>query len=338
MNAATTTSPYADRGPVDTLPTSRLQGDGAVTKFCLRTGDGHEIESVIVPMGSHVDGQDRTWRTLCVSSQIGCGWGCTFCHTGRMGLIRNLTADEITGQVHAAVRHFRANVRNVVFMGMGEPLDNFENVVAAIRKLHEDRVFQIPRRRMTISTAGRCDGIRKLGALRWRKLNLAVSLNAPNDEIRSSIMPINRLEPMAALRDAIGAYPVRGGGHVLIEYVLIRDVNDQPDHARQLAEYLKGLRTCVNLIPCNPVGGSAHLAPNEETIAKFKATLMQAGQMVFRRDSKGEAAMAACGQLGAAGPGARAHRTTLMARNARSADLPVRAMAAAARTRDPADP
>jgi len=278
----------------DNLPVSRVAAKGDVTKFCQRTPEGYEIESVIIPMGAG----DNTWRTLCVSSQIGCGRGCTFCQTAQMGLLRNLTVDEILGQVRAAREHFGANVRNVVFMGMGEPMDNLDNVIAAIVDMHEDRVNQIPRKRVTVSTVGRCDGIRRLGALGWRRLNLAVSLNAPNDAIRSQIMPINRTEPMAALREAIASYPVRGGGHVLIEYVLIKGLNDRPDHARQLVDYLRGLETCVNLIPYNPRDNSPYETSDEETVRQFQLTLMNAGQLCFRRNTKGAAAMAACGQLG----------------------------------------
>ena len=276
------------------LPVSRTSADGGVVKFCQKTPDDYEIESVIIPMGA----REKTWRTLCVSSQIGCKRGCTFCQTAQMGLIRNLTIDEILGQVRAARAVFGANVRNLVFMGMGEPMDNLDNVIASITALHDDHDNQIPRRRITVSTVGKCDGIRRLAALRWRRLNLAVSLNAPNDEIRSQIMPINRVEPMAMLREAIASYPVRAGGHVLIEYVLIRGVNDALDHARQLAEYLRGLHTCVNLIPYNPREESPYEAPEEWVVTAFQDALMNAGQLCFRRNTKGQAAMAACGQLG----------------------------------------
>ncbi len=280
--------------PLGVLPVSRKLVDGDVVKFCQQTNDGYEIESVIIPMGA----RDKTWRTLCVSSQIGCKRGCTFCQTAQMGLLRNLTVDEILGQVRAAREVFTANVRNVVFMGMGEPMDNLDAVIEAIRVMHNDHANQIPRRRVTVSTVGRCDGIRRLAALGWRRLNLAVSLNAPNDDIRSRIMPINRIEPMAMLREAIAAYPVRAGGHVLIEYVMIRGLNDALDHARQLAEYLRGLHTCVNLIPYNPRDDSPHETPDEKTVAAFQLALMDAGRLCFRRNTKGTAAMAACGQLG----------------------------------------
>jgi len=280
--------------PGEFLPVSRTHADGGLVKFCQRTPDGYEIESVIIPMGA----REKTWRTLCVSSQIGCKRGCTFCQTAQMGLLRNLTVEEILGQVRAARSAFGANVRNLVFMGMGEPMDNLNNVIEVIKILHGDHANQIPRRRITVSTVGKCEGIRRLAALRWRRLNLAVSLNAPNDDIRSQIMPINRVEPMAQLREAIAAYPVRAGGHVLIEYVLIRGVNDELDHARQLAEYLRGLHTCVNLIPYNPRDDSPYEPSDDETVSAFQLALMNAGQLCFRRNTKGQAAMAACGQLG----------------------------------------
>jgi 23S rRNA (adenine2503-C2)-methyltransferase len=293
-----TTFLHVQKADAPTLPVSRSRVDGDVIKFCQQTHEGYEIESVIIPMGGEIDGRDKRWRTLCLSSQIGCGRGCTFCQTAKMGLLRNLTVAEIVGQVRAAREHFGVEVRNVVFMGMGEPMDNLDNVIAAIVTMHEDREHQIPRRRITVSTVGRCDGIRRLAALGWRRLNLAVSLNAPNDEIRSRIMPINRLEPMAQLREAIATYPVRAGGHVLIEYVLIKGINDHPGHARQLVEYLSGLRTCVNLIPLNPIDGSTDQSPDEATIDEFQTILMRSGQLAFRRWTKGQQAMGACGQLG----------------------------------------
>ena len=280
--------------PADFLPVSRVIEDDGAVKFCQRTPEGSEIESVIIPMGA----RDNTWRTLCVSSQVGCARGCTFCQTARMGLLRNLSIDEILGQVCAAREQFGADVRNVVFMGMGEPMDNLDNVIEAVSRMHDDPINQIPRRRVTISTVGRCEGIRRLAALGWRRLNLAVSLNAPNDEIRSQIMPINRAEPMAKLREAIASYPVRAGGHVLIEYVLIAGLNDRPEHAEQLAEYLAELATCVNLIPMNPIDDSPFAAPSEAVCDEFQTVLMRRGQLAFRRWTKGQRAMAACGQLG----------------------------------------
>ncbi len=271
--------------------------EGGTVRFCLPTSDGHEIESVIVPMGKPGGG----WKSLCLSTQIGCARACAFCRSGQAGFTRNLTVDEILAQAAAATRSLGANIRNVVFMGMGEPLDNIDNVIEAVTRLQDAREFGIARRRIAISTVGRCDGIRRLAALGWRRLGLAVSLNASNDEVRSQIMPINRLEPMAALREAIASYPVRGGGHVLVEYVLLAGVNDLPQHARELAAYLRGLRTCVNLIAWNPCDGMPFRSPDAGAVAGFKQILMDAGQLVFERSAKGRGAMGACGQLGGAG-------------------------------------
>jgi len=278
----------------DYLPISRELREGDTIKFCQRSADGLEIESVVIPMG----GKGVFWNTLCVSSQVGCARGCTFCQTARMGLLRNLSVEEIVGQVRAANRHYDARVRNVVFMGMGEPMDNLDNVMAALVRLHEDPEFAIARKRLTVSTVGRCDGIRRLATLNWRRMGLAVSLNAPNDEIRSRIMPINRTDSMAELRDAIAAWPLRGGGHVLIEYVLLKGVNDEIEHARQLVDYLRGLPTCVNLIPWNPIDGIDFESPDEDRANAFQLELMNAGQLAFQRRIKGRTALGACGQLG----------------------------------------
>jgi 23S rRNA (adenine2503-C2)-methyltransferase len=280
------------------VPTvSRAHHDeGGTVRFCLPTRDGHEIESVIIPMGR----PDGGWKSLCVSTQIGCGRACAFCRSGQGGLIRNLTVDEMLGQARAATQTLLADIRNVVFMGMGEPLDNIDNVIEAVRRFQDAGEFGIARRRIAISTVGRCDGIRRLASLGWRRLGLAVSLNASNDDVRSRIMPINHLEPMARLREAIAAYPVRAGGHVLIEYVLLAGVNDLPEHARELATYLSGLPTCVNLIAWNPCDGIPFRTPDAEAVGRFKQILMDAGQLVFERSAKGRGAMGACGQLGGA--------------------------------------
>ena len=283
-------------GPLraDVLPIVRRLDEGDLTKFVQRTADGLEIESVVVPM-PHGGG---LWRTLCVSSQVGCAWGCLFCETGRLGLLRNLTAAEIVGQVVAAQREFGGGIRNVVFMGMGEPLDNFDAVVQAVRGLTDREGLSMGRERITISTVGRTAGIRRLAALGWRRLNLAVSLNAPNDAIRSRIMPVNRLEPLAALRDALLAYPLRKCQFFMIEYVLIPGVNDAREHAAELVEYVRPLKCVVNLIPYNPRHDSPWPAPAEEAVLRFQSWIQDAGRMCKRRHTKGQTQLAACGQLG----------------------------------------
>ncbi len=278
----------------DVLPVVRRLVDGDLTKFVQRTHDGLEIESVVVPM-------QRThglWRTLCVSSQVGCARGCVFCETGQLGLLRNLAPGEIVGQVVAAQRDFDGGIRNVVFMGMGEPLDNYDNVVHAIRVLMDPSGLSFAGERVTISTVGRVAGIRKLAQLGWRRLNLAVSLNAPNDEIRSRIMPHNRLEPMAALREALLEYPLRKCQFFMMEYVLIPGVNDVRVHAFEVAEYLRPLKCMLNVIPYNPRLDSPWRAPTEEEVVQFLAWLTEAGQGCKRRVTKGREHMAACGQLG----------------------------------------
>ncbi len=275
-------------------PIVRETHDGELVKFVQRTHDGLETESVIIPMG----GGQRSWKTLCVSSQVGCARGCTFCETAQLGLLRNLSTAEIVGQVVAARRFLAADVRNVVFMGMGEPMDNFDNVVQAVRVLNDTVGLSIARGRITISTVGRTDGIRRLAALGWRRINLAVSLNAPNDEIRSQIMPINRTDNMAALRDAMLAFPGRRGAAIMVEYVLIPGVNDATEHARELAGYIRPVRCSVNIIPYNPRKDSPWPAPSEASVSEFMRVLQSEGIFCKRRVTKGRDLMAACGQLG----------------------------------------
>ncbi len=283
-------------GPLhaDPLPIVRQVRDGELTKLVQRTADGLEIESVVVPMRR----RGRNWHTLCVSSQLGCAWGCAFCETGQLGLLRNLSPAEIVGQVVGAQRLTGGRVRNVVFMGMGEPLDNFDNVAQALRVLFDPGGLSFSRERVRISTVGRTEGLRRLAATGWRRIDVAVSLNAPNDEIRSQIMPVNRLEPMYRLRDALLAYPLRNCQFFMIEYVLIPGVNDAPEHAAELAAYLRPLRCVLNVIPYNPRQASPWPAPGDEQVTRFIERVDQAGQRCTRRLTKGRAQMAACGQLG----------------------------------------
>ncbi len=278
----------------DVRPIVRRLVEGELTKFVQRMHDGLETESVVIPMVR----TGGTWRTLCVSSQVGCARGCVFCETTQVGLLRNLTTSEIVSQVAAAQRDFAGGIRNVVFMGMGEPMDNFESVVQAVRVLTDPAGLSLAMERITISTVGRTRGIRQLAALGWRRINLAVSLNAPNDEIRSRIMPVNRLEPMDELRDALLAYPLRNCQFFMIEYVLIPGVNDRHEHARELAEYLRPLKCVVNVIPYNPRRDSPWPAPSEQSVQDFIRWIEESGHNVKRRITKGRSQMAACGQLG----------------------------------------
>jgi 23S rRNA (adenine2503-C2)-methyltransferase len=292
--AALAAAPQAAALQANIGPVVRRLRDDELTKFVQQLPDGLETESVVVPM-------PRThgiWRTLCVSSQVGCARGCTFCETAQLGLLRNLTPGEIVGQVAAAQRDCADGIRNVVFMGMGEPLDNYDNVIQAIRVLLDPSGLSLAGERVTISTVGRVAGIRKLAALGWRRLNVAVSLNAPNDEIRSQLMPINRLEPMAELRAALLEYPQRRCQFFMIEYVLIPGVNDAREHAREVADYLRPLKCMLNVIPYNPRHDSPWPPPSEESVGQFLGWLIEFGQGCKRRATKGRQHMASCGQLG----------------------------------------
>lgn len=264
--------------------------DGGVVKFVTRLADDLDIESVIIPMFKRY--------TLCVSSQVGCRMRCRFCQTGMMGLVRNLTAAEIVGQVFAARHRLGFDVRNVVFMGMGEPLDNLDNVVQAIRVLADQRGLDIARRYITVSTVGLTDGIGRLSRFDGPPVNLAVSLNAPNDDIRSRLMPINRSIPMAALKEALQRYPLAKKSALFMEYVLIQGINDRQEHAGALARYLSPMKVKLNLIPYNPAPGSDFNPPSAEAYERFHAWLVAENVFVRRRGEKGGRIMAACGQLG----------------------------------------
>jgi 23S rRNA (adenine2503-C2)-methyltransferase len=266
--------------------------DGVV-KFVTVLPDGCRIESVILPMQTHA--------TVCVSSQVGCRMGCLFCETGRRGLVRQLTVEEIVGQVYAARREFQRAVRNVVFMGMGEPFDNFANVIQAVRVLNDQRGLDIALRYITVSTAGRTDGIRRLAALNLPQLKLAVSLNAPNDALRRRLMPSKQAAGLDRLQAALARYPLKKGHSLMVAYVLIPGVNDGAEHARQLAAWLAPLKAKVNLIPYNPGTNGAWRAPTADEAEAFRQVLIASRVNVQARTPRGRELMAACGQLGGAG-------------------------------------
>ncbi|MFH1982412.1 MAG: 23S rRNA (adenine(2503)-C(2))-methyltransferase RlmN [Pseudomonadota bacterium] len=264
--------------------------DGVV-KFITRLADGEEIESVLLPMKTH--------RTLCVSSQVGCRMGCRFCETAKMGLRRQLSVAEIVGQVFNARRRYGENIRNVVFMGMGEPFDNFDTVVQAIRVLNDQRGLDIALKFITVSTVGRVDGIRRLAALGMPLLKLAVSLNAARDDLRSHLMPVNRSVPLAALQRALVEYPMRSDYTLMVGYVLIPGVNDTPEDAVALADFVAPLPVKVNLIAFNPGTSAPYRAPDDDEITAFRNRLIAARVQVQPRPPRGRDLMAACGQLGA---------------------------------------
>ena len=279
-------------GELDAAPGAVVaeQAEGDLVKLIIRLQDGLDIETVVIPMARHT--------TVCISCQVGCRMGCRFCETGQMGFYRHLTAAEIVGQVYTARVVRGLAVKNVVFMGMGEPFDNFDNVVQAVRVLSDQRGLSIAPRHITISTAGRIDGIRRLARLNGPRPHLAVSLNASNDLLRSAIMPINRTVPMARLRDALRAYPLSAKDTFLIEYVLIKGVNDRRQHARELAEFLKPLPVRINLIPYNPRAQSPYRPPLPADVDRFRDWLVAEKVFVRLRSTKGRSITAACGQLG----------------------------------------
>lgn len=290
--------------PARVLTTPSSEGD--VHKFLLAAPGVERLggatlysESVVIPMIGRV----RERRTLCVSSQVGCAMGCAFCETAQMGLVRSLTAAEIVAQWFAARFHLGHDISNIVFMGMGEPLDNLEEVLGAIEVLTDHRGPALAMSGISISTVGRLDGLARLREVvtrpGWRKLNLAVSINAPNDEIRSRLMPINRAMPLADLVRVLEDWPLRASGAICAEYVLIPGVNDADEHASELADLLKSVRCCINVIPYNPRRDSPWPAPEEEVVTRFIERLRALGAYVKRRRTKGRDTMAACGQLGA---------------------------------------
>lgn len=264
-------------------------------KWVLRLADGNCIETVFIP--------EKTRGTLCVSSQVGCTLNCDFCSTGKQGFNRNLTTAEIIGQLWVAVRGLSENaglhdhaVTNVVMMGMGEPLLNFDQVVAAMDIMLDDFGYGLSKRRVTLSTAGVVPAMYKLREV--SDVALAVSLHAPNDELRNVLVPLNKKYPlkelMAACRDYFKDDKRR---YVTMEYVMLAGVNDSPEHARQLIRLLNDVRAKVNLIPFNPFPNTIYKRSDDATITHFKEMLMNAGINAITRKTRGDAIDAACGQL-----------------------------------------
>jgi 23S rRNA (adenine2503-C2)-methyltransferase len=269
---------------------------GRTRKILARLADGQQVESVLIPMGGGDEAGGHS--TVCVSSQVGCRMGCTFCHTARMGLVRNLSAAEIVGQVLTIAAHTGQRPRNVVFMGMGEPLDNLDAVAQAVRVLTDRCGLRLAHRHITISTVGRVDGLARLPALGLDRVNLAVSLTAADDGLRSRLMPVNRTYDLARLKAALAAIPLARGRRILISYVLMEGVNDGDEAIQALIAWCAGLRVLVNLIPYNPIPGREEHPTRAARIATIRALLMAAGVPVRMRLTKGDGVMAACGQLG----------------------------------------
>lgn len=278
-----------------TLPaidTVQESSDGT-TKWRLAVGARQLIETVFIP--------EEGRGTLCVSSQVGCALDCSFCATGRQGFNRNLTAAEIVGQVVLANRELglvagRSRITNVVFMGMGEPLANFRALVQACAVLIDDLGFQLSRRRVTVSTSGLVPQIRKLS--QETNAALAVSLHAPDDELRNVLVPINRRHPIAELLDACWDYAAATNAvGITFEYVMLSGVNDSEAQARALARLLVNRPAKVNLIPFNPFPGTDYRRSTPEALARFRQVLLEAGIMTITRRTRGDDIAAACGQL-----------------------------------------
>jgi 23S rRNA (adenine2503-C2)-methyltransferase len=270
---------------------SEISELGATAKAVLALADGLECECVLLPMG-------RGRSTLCVSSQVGCKMGCRFCETARMGLLRHMTTAEIVSQLLVARHVLGWEFRNVVFMGMGEALDN-PHVIPALRVLTDGSGLGLSQERITICTVGRIDGIRQLQALSMKRLNLSVSLNAANDALRSELMPVNRTVPLAQLQAALASYRPRANFVLGVNYCLMPGKNDAPEHAREVAEFCRPLgRIMLNVIPYNPGSAPITRAPSEDEIETFVERLRDEGLPVRRRITKGRTVMAACGQLG----------------------------------------
>jgi 23S rRNA (adenine2503-C2)-methyltransferase len=266
-----------------------LVSDDSTRKLLFRTPDNYLIESVLIPM----DG----YYTQCVSTQVGCRFGCAFCLTAQMGLSRHLGAHEIVDQVYLA-KEVELNgwpIRNYVYMGMGEPLDNFDEVVRSCAILIDPKGLDISGRRITVSTVGVAPRIPELG--RAVPVNLALSLNGTTDEQRAAIMPVNRAYPLEELRAALSEFPLPSRRRITIEYVMLGGFNDSDDDAKRLSALLKGLPVKVNLLPWNPFDNADFHRPSEGRVRAFQRRILDAGFATSIRTSKGLDIGAACGQL-----------------------------------------
>jgi 23S rRNA (adenine2503-C2)-methyltransferase len=269
---------------------ARERSADGTEKFLLRLADDRRIESVFIP--------DTPAMTFCISTQVGCAMACAFCLTGRMGLVRNLTAGEIAGQVRvlADALGLREKTFNIVLMGMGEPLHNYDETMKALRILADEHGLALPPRRATLSTVGLLPALEKL-ANEPVMPNLAISLHAPTDVQRGELVPINRKYGVADIIEACKRFPVRKRSRITFEYVLLSGVNDSAEDARRLATLLAGVKSKVNLIPLNAAAGIPFERPSDDAIDQFARILADRGVTVSVRKSRGRDIRAACGQL-----------------------------------------
>ena len=274
---------------VDGKDAKQVSVDGT-TKFLLRLADGRRIESVYIP--------DTPAQTFCISTQVGCAMACGFCLTGLMGLGRHLTAGEIAGQVRVLAREtgLTGTAFNIVLMGMGEPLHNYDAAMKALRILTHKEGLAVPPRRITLSTVGVVPGLKKL-AQEEVMPNLAISLHATTDEQRDLLVPINRKYKLEELIDVCREFPLRRRSRITFEYVLLDGVNDTPEDARRLARLLSGVQAKVNLLPLNEAEGIPYKRPSDDRVNAFAAILAQRDITVSVRKSRGRDIRAACGQL-----------------------------------------
>lgn len=273
------------------LKSTQHSHDLETTKFLWELSDGQFVESVLIRSGIR--------RTVCVSSQVGCPARCAFCASGKEGLLRNLTQEEIFEQVYqidVALSQQKERVSHVVFMGMGEPFENYENVVAAIRRLIDPMRLNLSQRRITVSTVGVVEGIRRFTEENL-KVNLVLSLHAPNQQIRKKIVPYARRYPLEDVLEAMVNFSRKTKRDLTYEYTLIRGINDRPEHAEELANLLRGQQCTVNLIPYNPVDGLFLKRPDKGGIEKFRQILTSHEIVTTWRYTKGKEIAAACGQL-----------------------------------------
>jgi 23S rRNA (adenine2503-C2)-methyltransferase len=268
----------------------RERSSDGTTKFLLRLEDGQFIESVFIP--------DTPANTFCISSQVGCAMRCGFCLTGKMGIVRNLTAGEIAGQVRVLARELDMlhGPFNIVLMGMGEPLHNYDAVMKALRILADEHGFGISPRRVTLSTVGVLPALERLATESFMP-NLAISLHATTEEQRDLLVPINRKYGLKELLDACRRFPQNRRSRITFEYVLLKDVNDSDEDARRLVRLLNGIKSKVNLLPLNEAAGIPYERPSDARVNRFVQLLAERGVVVSVRKSRGRDIRAACGQL-----------------------------------------
>jgi len=291
-------SDHAEIRPPEVV--SLHQSVDGTRKWIIRVEGGSCVETVFIPDG------DR--GTLCVSSQVGCALDCSFCATGKQGFNRDLTAAEIIGQVWIAAKSFgqlqskaTRSVTNVVMMGMGEPLLNFDNVVDSMNLMLHDNAYGLSKRRVTLSTSGVVPALDRLGDV--TDVSLAISLHAPNDELRNELVPINKKYPIAMLLESTMRYLEKMPDthrKVTVEYTMMDHINDRPEHAHQLVELMRDVPCKINLIPFNPFDGSNYLRVSNNSLYRFRDILHKAGYTVTVRTTRGEDINAACGQLAGA--------------------------------------